>query len=378
MRADEDHSARAGGEVAHGDRRVVRVEGEALDPLVAVVGVEVGVAKGRGEHGIGVPDAAHRADAAEAGAAHGRAGRADVDGGRVGAGEGGDSRRAAAVLVVDDRPRVEETGDGGGDLHRGVARVRPRRRAESVLLDEFAEIEKGAVAAVAAVERIRRVEVLNVGVVVAGLGVDAFVGRPAEVQAGAMADVEILPVVPADIAEVDAARLPLLRVMFASARPQGHAAGRLEAHRPDARTRRARRGIIIERIAGQAVTGRGIDADDFSVQRIDQLAAVGADVLRRADDAVGQRLRVIGAGAAADVGDGTARAVATTGQQSAIGAEQNRADAVLAADQWKTVGERLPDQHKATGRINRPEPVTGPCREARDAADGGDVGFSLA
>ena len=90
-------------------------------------------------------------------------------------------------------------------------------------------------------------------------------------------------------------------VVAAGARAQRQAAGVAEAERPHPRARRARFRRVVEGVARHPVPGQRVDADDLAAEGVDELAAVGADVLLGLDDPLGQGLRGVGA---ADVAAG--------------------------------------------------------------------------
>ena len=233
--------------------------------------------------------------------------------------------------------------DRGADRRRGRGRwaVVGRRDVERVAVGHERRFHGIGLA----VERLADVEVQRV---VAGLSTRALVAGPAEVHdaaRGRIGDpVDLLPVVPADVAEPD----------LVGARPEREPERVAEAVGDDP----AGVGIAVaeQGVAGESGASGGIDPEDRAVER-DRVAA-GAQVLRSERPAGGRRrgLRptdpsrgivagVLRAALLAVVGDVEVGAVTAADVEGAVGTERQVADRVA--------GELLApvlDQHGLAGR----------------------------
>ena len=157
------------------------------------------------------------------------------------------------------------------------------------------------------VQRVGRVEIHGRGILVVGAGGQPFVERPAEVLSADGVDVDVFPIAPADVADVQHAWVAVDRQVASTSGPQLHAVRVSVAQGPDAGARRPRQERVVVGIARHAVARGRVDADDLAGHGIDQLRAEGADVFLGRDDSAGQRLRSV---VASDIASGIDRAVA--------------------------------------------------------------------
>src|SRR4051812_11032399 len=160
---------------------------------------------------------------------------------------------------------MNEMRDAGRDLLRAVTRIRPGRGGKGRLLDEVAEIEVALRAATSSKQRIGGVLVANVAVEVAALRIHSFEDRPAKIHAGTNADVQVLPGIPADIADIKHTGIAIGTVVTAGARTQGDAARISQTERPNAGRSRARLEGIVKWIAGHTIAGGGIEPENLAV-----------------------------------------------------------------------------------------------------------------
>ena len=203
-----------------------------------------------------------------------------------------------------------------------------------------------------------------------GILIVAFVKRPSEIlrRAGRHLHVFICP--PADIADIKDARIAIRRRVGAGARLEREAARIAQADGPDARACRARTARLVIRIAGHAVAGGGINAEQLAAERVEHLTAKGSVILPRRDNAVRQRLRsVSSARRAAIVHRRETRAVAAAHHQRAVRAKHQRADTVRSMHDGKPRGDRLAQQHQPRRRVHGAEVIRAPRRVAREPPD---------
>src|SRR5439155_17396415 len=106
---------------------------------------------------------------------------------------------------------------------------------------------------------------------------------------------------------------------------------------------------IIKRIAGNAVPGLRVDAQDFARKAIDHLRSESADVFLRPDDALVERLLIVGHGIASVVT--YVRALTACGKQRPVRTKDERIGSVGVERDGNAGACALADQNCAAGGV---------------------------